>query len=195
MFFSVDVETDGPIPGPHSMLSLGCVALDPAGTEHGTYSVNLHTLPGATAHPDTAAWWATQPAAFRACRTDLVTPERGMKGFVTWVEEFKAREKCMVCYPAGFDFTFMLWYMLRFVGRTPFNFQCIDVRSFVMGLRGKRLRQTGKRCWPRRWQNSLPHTHVALDDAREQGQSFIAILQESRKTHAPTHTPPTSGDS
>lgn len=181
LFFSVDVETDGPIPGPHSMLSLGCVALDAEGQEHGAYSVNLHTLPGASAHPKTAAWWKTQPKAWAACRADLVAPEAGMTGFVTWVEAFEAREKCLVCYPSGFDFTFVLWYMMSFVGRTPFNFQCIDVRSFVMGLRGKHLRQTSKRYWPRRWQNKLPHTHVALDDAREQGLSFIAMLQESRK--------------
>ena len=29
VYVSVDVETDGPIPGPHSMLSLGAVAMLP----------------------------------------------------------------------------------------------------------------------------------------------------------------------
>lgn len=181
LFFSVDVETDGPIPGPHSMLSLGCVALDVGGNERGSYSVNLACLPDATPHPKTAAWWATQPQAWAACRRDPVEPAAAMGKFVEWVEAFDARDKTMVCYPSGFDFTYVLWYLMRFVGRSPFGFQCIDMRSFVMGLRGSHYRQTAKRYWPKRWQNQLPHTHVALDDAREQGLSFAAILKEARQ--------------
>lgn len=189
LFFSVDVETDGPIPGPHSMLSLGCVALDIEGTEHGTFSANLETLPGAAPHPETTAWWKTQPKAWAACRKDLETPEVAMKRFNDWVESFPAREKTMVCCPAGFDFTHVVWYLVQFTGQSPFNFQCVDMRSFIMGLRGKRHRQTSRRYWPKRWHNPLPHTHVALDDAREQGMSFIVMLQESRK-RASDSTPP-----
>lgn len=190
LFFSVDVETDGPIPGPHSMLSLGCVALDADGTEHGTFSVNLQPLPGAAPHPETAAWWETQPEAWAACHTDPQEPATAMQRFLEWVESFPAREKSMVCYPAGFDFTHVVWYLIQFTGRSPFNFQCIDMRSFVMGLRGKRQRQTSRRYWPKRWQNPLPHTHIALDDAREQGLSFIAMLRDSRE-RAGESTPPT----
>lgn len=36
-----------------------------------TFSANFETLPDAKGHPDTMAWWATQPEAWAACRCDL----------------------------------------------------------------------------------------------------------------------------
>src|SRR5690349_19263761 len=46
IFISTDVETDGPIPGPHSMLSLGSAAYTPQKQLLSTFSANFETLPG-----------------------------------------------------------------------------------------------------------------------------------------------------
>lgn len=35
---------------------------------------------------------------------------------------------------------------------------------------------------PRHWFDKLPHTHIALDDALEQGALFCNILAENLKT-------------
>ena len=48
---STDVEADGPIPGPNSMLSFGSAAYTADETLLGTFTANLLTLPGATADP------------------------------------------------------------------------------------------------------------------------------------------------
>jgi hypothetical protein len=63
IYVSTDVETDGPIPGPHSMLSFGSAAYTAEKKLVPTFSANLETLEGATAHPKTAEWWATQAEA------------------------------------------------------------------------------------------------------------------------------------
>ena len=49
IYVSTDVEADGPIPGPHSMLSFGSAAFLADGTLLDTYAVNLATLPGVDA--------------------------------------------------------------------------------------------------------------------------------------------------
>jgi hypothetical protein len=77
-YVSTDVETDGPIPGPHSMLSLGSAAFAGDGTLLATFSANLETLPAARPHPVTAAWWAAHPDAWVACRSDLQEPAVAM---------------------------------------------------------------------------------------------------------------------
>ena len=51
IYVSTDVETDGPIPGLNSMLSLGSAAYLPGKTLIDTFSANLETLPGAIADP------------------------------------------------------------------------------------------------------------------------------------------------
>ena len=57
LYVSTDVEADGPIPGPNSMLSFGSAAYTGGKELIGTFSANLETLPGATADPNTAEWW------------------------------------------------------------------------------------------------------------------------------------------
>ena len=58
LYLSTDVETEGPIPGPHSMLSFATVAFDASGVELGSFTRNLETLPGASGRLSTMAWWA-----------------------------------------------------------------------------------------------------------------------------------------
>ena len=66
IYVSTDVEADGPIPGPHSMLSFASAAFLPDKTMVATYSANLDTLPGATGHPRTMRWWEDQQEAWEA---------------------------------------------------------------------------------------------------------------------------------
>ena len=61
IYVSIDVEADGPVPGPHSLLSIGAVALWADGTEVAEFSVNLDTLPEAAPHPVTTRWWSEFP--------------------------------------------------------------------------------------------------------------------------------------
>ena len=56
IYVSTDVETDGPIPGPHSMLSLGSAAYLPDKTLVSTFSAILELPPGASGHPRTMEW-------------------------------------------------------------------------------------------------------------------------------------------
>ena len=50
----------------------------------------------------------------------------------------------------------------------------------AMMMLDKPFRHTSKRTMPRRWFDAAPHTHVALDDAIEQGALFCNILAEAR---------------
>lgn len=179
VFVSTDVETDGPIPGPHSLLSLGSAAFTEAGEPVGTFSVNLRELPGAAAHPDTAAWWRTQPAAWAACRVDPRDPAEAMAAYAGWLDALPGRPVC-VAYPAGFDFTFVYWYLHRFAGRSPFGFACLDVKSFAMAVLGTRFRETTKRRMPADWARASDRPHEALADAVAQGELFLAALRASR---------------
>lgn len=47
LYYSVDVEADGPIPGKNSMLSFGCAVFTAKGNLIDTYSANLDLLEGA----------------------------------------------------------------------------------------------------------------------------------------------------
>lgn len=73
-YIVVDIEADGPIPGPHSMLSIGAVACTPQGDVLGTWYANLETLPGASPHPETQNFWDQNPEAWTLARAGPLLP-------------------------------------------------------------------------------------------------------------------------
>jgi len=178
IYVSTDVETDGPIPGPHSMLSFASAAFRGDKTLLGTFSANLNLLPGAAGHPDTMAWWRANQTAFDATRLDPEEPGQAMRRYVDWLKALPGRP-VFVAYPAGFDFLFVYWYLIRFAGESPFSFSALDVKTYAMALLKTEYRDSVKKNMPKRWFDSLPHTHVALDDALEQGALFCNILAEN----------------
>ena len=180
VYVSVDVEVDGPIPGPHSMLSFGCAAYQADKTLLATFSANLETLPGACGHPDTLAWWREHPEAWEASRRDPRAPEEAMPACAAWLESLPGTP-VFVGYPAAFDFTFFYWYLIRFAGRSPVSFAALDIKTMAMVLLGSDYRASSKKAMPKRWFDPLPHTHVALDDAIEQGALFCNMLAEARR--------------
>lgn len=184
IFVSTDIETDGPIPGPHSMLSFASVAFDEAGAEVADFTRNLELLPGASGHPTTMDWWAQNPAAWDASRQDLVAPDRAMHDYVAWLRALPGKP-VFVAYPAGFDFTWVYWYLIRFVGESPFSHSALDIKTYAMALLDTPYRASTKRNMPKRWFSTAPHTHIALDDAREQGVLFSNMRKERRATTPP----------
>lgn len=176
IYLSTDVETDGPIPGPHSMLSLGSAAYTADKQLIATFSANLETLPDATGHPNTMAWWATQPEAWAACRTDLEAPQAAMQRYLTWIDSLPGKP-VFVGYPVAFDFLFVYWYLIRFAGRSPFSHSALDIKTYAMALLKLPYRDSSKRRMPREWFDPLPHTHIAVDDAIAQGALFCNMLK------------------
>lgn len=192
IYFSVDIETDGPIPGQNSMLSLGAVALDIDGNELSTYTVNFEPLRGATPDEDTMKWWAKQPAAVvEAARANPQEPWFAIQSFSDWVltiaKDHGNAKPVFVGYPAGFDFLFVYWYLVKFTGGSPFSFSALDIKTFGMAVLGEGYRDVTKKTLKPFKPKDLKHTHVALDDAREQGQLFINLLRANRHGRAMHH--------
>ncbi len=162
IYFSVDIEADGPIPGRYSMLSVGCAACHLDSGIIDTFLRNLELLSGAIQDEDTMKWWRKHPDAYAETRENPVSPTRAMLDFYNWVHLVSnkyAGKPVMVAYPAGFDFTFTHWYFMRFALNDPFGFQCIDMKTYAMALLKKPFKETTKKNMPVGWvpRSELPH--------------------------------------
>lgn len=192
IYFSVDVESDGPLPGPNSMLSFGVAAFlyDPNQAPEAnekpiaTFEANLALLPGAGSDPKTMAWWnkPEQKAAWESCRKDPRPTVIAMREFVAWVDKIvrpRGATPVLVAYPSGYDQMFLYWYMVRFADRSPFSFSAVDIGTFAMATLGTPYRESKKKNFPARWIPEVKHTHIALEDAIEQGIIFLRMLAEN----------------
>jgi hypothetical protein len=185
IYVSTDIETDGPIPGANSMLAFGSVAFDAGGTEIASFEVNLEMLPGAMPDSETMEWWKTQPEAWAAARRDPVEPKAGMARYLAWVEKLPGKP-VFVAYPLLFDMMFVYWYLIRFCGRSPFSFSGIDIKTLAYAAMGSEsYRAASKKNMPKHWlPSSASLSHVAVEDAREQGKLFFNIRAALKQTAA-----------
>ncbi|BAZ52054.1 hypothetical protein NIES4103_47130 [Nostoc sp. NIES-4103] len=176
IYVSTDIEADGPIPGPHSMLSIASAAYTADKQLIATFTANLETLPGATGHPYTMNWWSQQPEAWAACRVDQKPPAEVMESYHAWLLALPGKP-IFVGYPAAYDFMFVYWYLMNFVGDSPFKHSALDIRSYTMAFLKKNYKESGKENLPAEWVEDSSLKHVALDDAIQQGRLFCNLLQ------------------
>lgn len=180
VYVSTDIEADGPIPGPHSMLSIGAAAYTADGTLVATFTANLQELPGAAAHPDTMSWWSGQPEAWKAARRNPQPPQKAMRDYDHWVRQLPGKP-IFAGYPAGYDFMFVYWYLVKFVGTSPFARRALDIHSYAMAVLRRTYVEAGRDNLPPRWRSRgiASHTHIALDDAIEQGEILCKVLRHN----------------
>ncbi len=174
-YFSVDVESAGPIPGRYSMLSLGACAVD---RPEETFYVELR--------PTSAEF---VPAALQVSGFDLAAlerdgrpPEEAMRSFRSWVETVAGAAKAVfVGFNATYDWQFVNWYLETYTGGNPFGFGGVDIKSYYMGLSGKPWSASSSSQLPPEFRPDLPQTHNALDDAVAQASIFAKMLKAARR--------------
>ena len=188
LFVSVDIEADGRIPGRNSMLSFGSAAFTLDKELVARFAVNLETLPGAEGDPETLAWWRKHPEAWAAAREDPEDPATALPRYAAHLEALgreggggrRYGRPTFIGFPAAYDFAWINWYLHRFAGRNPLGISGLCLKTLGAALLKLPFRQASKRRFPRRWFDDLPHSHVALDDAMEQGAMGINMLRELR---------------
>jgi DNA polymerase III epsilon subunit-like protein len=174
-FISVDVETDGPLVGRNSLLSVGAVAFC---TEHGelaSFKVNLKRA--GRPDPDTMKFWAAHPVAFIRATSDQEAPRTAMRKFAAWSSRFP--DAAFAAWPVAFDYAFCHAYFLKYLGADPFGYgqRTIDISSYAMAVTGLPRSEVGE------WLEKLypmKNTHDALEDAREQGRAFLRLLERAK---------------
>ena len=179
-YISVDIETDGPIPWPYSMISLGACVLTLEDGILDTFEVNIKPLEGGQQDPKTMDWWAGKTEAWDYAQKDQKTPEQAMSAFRHFISSSAGRKPVLIQFPDGFDFMFLYWYLITFGGQSPFSFSAFGMKTAASLILDKPYRQCSKRNFPKRWFGDTPHTHKALDDAIGQGEMFLGMMKDRK---------------
>jgi len=169
---SVDIEASGPSPSKGSLLSIGaCLVDDPS---VGIY-LELKPIRGHDWDPR-----AEQVHGLARARLeqDGLDPAAAMGRLADWLDECCAgRQPIFVGFNAPFDWMFVADYFWRFVGRNPFGFSALDLKSYYMAREGvSRWEQTRRTHVDERLGIDPDHTHHALDDARGQARLAKVLL-------------------
>ena len=187
IYFSADVETDGPIPGPYSMLSFALVF---AGRFDGRtferperfdqhFSVEMRPI---SDQYQEEALRVNRLDRERLCREGQ-DPEKAMAEAARWVRGIAASGRpVVVAYPASFDWTWLYWYFMRFCSEnSPFNHSgCFDIKTAYAVKAGVPIAESGRHQLESSLRSSRTHTHDALEDAIEQAEIFANLFEWHR---------------
>jgi hypothetical protein len=183
-YFSADVETDGPIPGPFSMLSFALVY---AGSFDGDRFVRPESYQHILYKELRPISEVFQQDALRINGLDrsrlLVegeSPQEAMTQACQWVKDIAGgREPVLVAYPLSFDWTWLYWYFVQFSrGGSPFDYsRCFDIKTAVAVKANIPIAEAGRSRIHSSLQAKHRHTHHAVDDAIAQAEIFANVFE------------------
>jgi len=183
IYLSMDVETDGPVPGLYSMLSIGMAAFTLNNEIVWEHEVNLFPLEGANRDRKTMEWWQqdAQQDAWAALMVNRQDPKEALIRLAGEIKKLKKVYRVFpIAWPACFDWMFIQWYMHKFVGENPLGRRAKCADSYAWAISKTFHPNISISTLLAEWEDGrFKHTHRALDDAKEQGAKFINMLRET----------------
>jgi DNA polymerase III epsilon subunit-like protein len=172
LYISVDIEASGAIPGLFSMLSTGaCVVGD---VNKGFY-IELKPL---NDNFDAEAMQFTGGLSLETLKRNGTDPKTAMAQFEQWIREVSGNKRpVFVAFGASFDWMFVHWYFITFLGRNPFGHNGIDIKAYYMGMKHKKWSETGRKAIEKEFPARTAHTHNALEDAIGNAEIFEQMLR------------------
>ena len=174
-WISVDVETSGPTPATGSLLSIGACPVDDPGE-------GIELL----VRPDPSRPWGAQAATVHGLDRETLlrgglAPRDAMERLASWLGRVvpAGSRPVMVALNAPFDWMFVADACWTHLGHNPFGPSALDIKALYLGRHLdeiERWADTSRVRMLERYPVVLPHTHRALDDAREQA----ALCRASR---------------
>jgi hypothetical protein len=182
-YFSADVETDGPIPGPYSMLSFALVYAGSYDGREFHRPASYDTTYYAELRPISSNYQAEALAVNGLDRTRLCKEGREARSALSelacWVRDVAGPARpVLVAYPLSFDWTWLYWYFVSFSETgSPFDHSsCYDIKT-AFAVKGKLpVACAGRSRLLASLGSSRAHTHHALDDAIEQAEIFANVF-------------------
>ena len=184
VYFSADIETDGPIPGPYSMLSVDLVF---AGRHDGTrfiapkdYSVSIYREFKPISEQFQEEALAVNGLDREGLKVSGAHPRKAMAEIAAWNQDVAAGGKpVLVAYPLSFDWTWLYWYFMNYLDDSPFGHsRCFDMKTAIAFKHGLPISQAGRSRLPPQYRTQRRHTHHALDDAIAQAEIFAKVFAD-----------------
>ena len=170
-YFSVDIETAGPIPSKYALLSIGACRVDDP-----SRSFYVELRPDASDIDDHAL--EISGLSITQLTREGTPPDQAMLQFESWVQQTTDKD-CLpvfVAFNAPFDWMFINEYFHRYLGRNPFGHTALDIKAFYMAQfkttwRGTSMIEVRKALG---LEGELSHN--ALQDAIDQALLFQQLL-------------------
>lgn len=160
----IDVEADGPIPGDYSMISFGAVIVDDKldKTFHGKLK------------PISGNWIPEALKVSGLSREEVLhfeDPKEVMTNFNNWIDNNCISRPMFFSDNNGFDWQFINWYFVHFLGTNPFGYSSSNLCSLYKGMVNDMFKNF-------RHLRKTRHTHNPVDDAMGNAEALLYLKKQ-----------------
>jgi hypothetical protein len=190
VYFSVDIETDGPLPSQASMLSFGIIV---AGEFDGTFFANMQHKSLTFSRELKPVMTEFDQTVVKDLRIDRehyaeygTHPVEAMTDAADWVRSIAIDKRpVFLGYAASFDWMFMQHYFMRY-SRTgsPFLHSSVyDIKTMYAAKSRVTFSEAIRTRMPRELTDGLiSERHDAMEDARLQAELFTRLFDWNGKS-------------
>ena len=174
IYICVDVESAGPIPPDYSLLSIGaCTVFEP----QSTFYIELQPVTGQSILEATEV----HKLSIERLTMEGVPPRTAMQRFEQWLIDQSAPNipLVFVAFNAPFDWMFINYYFIHYLGHNPFGHAALDIKALYMGQAGVPWSRTSWRYISPQFTEDAHLTHHALQDAIDQAALFRKLMAGS----------------
>lgn len=160
-YIVVDVEADGPIPGPYSMVCFGAVIVDN----------QLDKTFYGEVKPISDKWIPEALAISGITREQHLKfnePVNVMHSFAEWIKKNTSGQPIFISDNNGFDFAFINYYFHAFYGKNPFGWASRRIGDLFCGYMNDPYYK-----WKQHRKTS--HTHNPVDDAKGNAEALLHL--------------------
>lgn len=166
-YIVIDVESDGPIIGDHSMVCFGAVVVEPSLSK---------TFYGQT-KPISKIWVPDALAVSGFSREEhekFDDPVKVMSEFAEWLKINSVGNPILISDNNGYDYAFICYYFHKFYGSNPFGWSSRRIGDLYCGMkmdaqaRWKHLRKTN-------------HDHNPINDALGNAEALLEMQKMGLK--------------
>lgn len=166
-YIVVDVESDGPIHGIHSMVCFGAVIVEPSLTK--TFYGKIK--------PISNEWIPESLEISGFSRDEHLTfddPVDVMREFAEWIKENSKGRPIFISDNNGYDFGWINYYFHRYYGSNPFGWSSRRVSDLWCGYNNDMFAK---------WKHfgKTKHTHNPVDDAMRVTEAVIKMKEMGLK--------------
>ncbi len=162
-YIVVDIESDNGSPANGSMVCFGAVLVKDL----------TQTFYGQT-KPISEKWDAKALSISGFSRTEheqFDSPEAVMKNFAAWIEKVSDGKPTFISDNPAFDWQWINYYFLKYVGHNPFGFSARRIGDLYCGMK---MDASKNREWKKKYRKTK-HTHHPVDDAIGNAEALLAM--------------------
>lgn len=163
----VDIEADGPTPGPYSMISFGAVIVDN----------QLDKTFYGRIKPISDKWIPEALAISGHSREETLKfgePVNIMHEFAEWIKTMTSGQPIFLSDNNGMDFAFINYYFHMFHGSNPFGWSSRRIGDLFCGFYNDPYYK-----WKRH--KKTRHTHHPVDDAKGNAEALLYLRDQGFK--------------